>query len=44
MGAILYRPLILTHCGLVPPHNDIELSNIGLGNGLLRDGAKPFAA
>ena len=32
----------LTHCGLVMPYDDIDLVNIGSGNGLLPDGTKPL--
>ena len=33
----------LTHCGLATLYGDIDLQvNIGLGNGLLPDGTKPF--
>ena len=29
----IYDLNMLTHCGLVMPYGDIELVNIGLGNG-----------
>ena len=32
----------LTHCGLGTPYRDIEMVNIGSGNGLLPDGTKPL--
>ena len=32
----------LTHCGLLTPYGDMELVNIGSGNGLLLDGTKPL--
>ena len=33
----------LIHCGLVMPYDDIELVNIGSGNGLVPDGTKPLS-
>ena len=32
----------LTHCGLVTTYGDIDLVNIGSGNGLMPDGTKPL--
>ena len=34
--------ITLTHCGLVMPHGDIALVNIGLGNDLLPDPVLTF--
>ena len=31
----------LTHCGPVTPYADIDLCQLGLGNGLMPDGTKP---
>ena len=31
----------LTHCGLVTPYSNMNLVNIGSGNGVLPDGTKP---
>ena len=32
-----------THCGLLMPYGDMDLGNIGSGNGLLPDGTKPLS-
>ena len=36
------KAMKLTHWGLVTPYGDIDLVNIGSGNGLLPDGTKPL--
>ena len=37
-----FSKCILTHGGLVMPYGDINMVNIGSGNGLLPDGTKPL--